>query len=360
MDDGTGGGVSGAGSPARSTIVDAWLQPLADSACGENLEYDDEFREMEKAAIGRPPSQFEAEGVAPDWRAVLGHSQNLFERSRDLRVAIYWTRARLRLDGAATLPEGLRLIEGLLARFWDELHPVPDDGDAYARVNALNDMCSLAGMLGDLREALVLNDRSIGELRGRDVEVALGVLEPRSGDTAVSRSTVEQMLRDAAESNPALREFPQVALAKVAELQQLMRDRVGYAAAPELQPLVTVLTGIRDLMPGAREAASEVGAEGDGGGAAGEAGSRRGGSRGGLSGGIESRNDALRAIDIVCEYLERTEPTNPAQLLLRRARKLMDKNFVELVRELAPESLNEVARVMGISAEELSALQGQE
>ncbi len=63
---------------------------------------------------------------------------------------------------------------------------------------------------------------------------------------------------------------------------------------------------------------------------------------------------------MVCEYLERTEPTNPAQLLLRRARKLVNKNFVELVRELAPESLNEVARVMGISAEELSALQGQE
>ena len=30
-------------------------------------------------------------------------------------------------------------------------------------------------------------------------------------------------------------------------------------------------------------------------------------------------------------------------LLLRRARKLVNKNFVELVRELAPESLNEVA-----------------
>jgi len=30
------------------------------------------------------------------------------------------------------------------------------------------------------------------------------------------------------------------------------------------------------------------------------------------------------------------------------------------VRELAPESLNEVARVMGLSAEELSALQARE
>src|SRR5450755_5084160 len=101
MDDSTGGGVSGTGSPARPTIVDTWLQPLADSACGENLEYDDEFREMEKAAAGRPAGQFDPEGIPPDWRGVLGHAQSLFERTRDLRVAIYWSRARLRLDGAA-------------------------------------------------------------------------------------------------------------------------------------------------------------------------------------------------------------------------------------------------------------------
>ena len=82
--------------------------------------------------------------------------------------------------------------------------------------------------------------------------------------------------------------------------------------------------------------------------------------RDGLTGAIESRDDALRAIDMVCEYLERTEPTNPAQLLLRRARRLVNKNFVELVRELAPESLGEVARVMGISADELSAFPTQE
>jgi len=112
------------------------------------------------------------------------------------------------------------------------------------------------------------------------------------------------------------------------------------------------------VMPSAEGAASE-GEGGDGAGDADGDAPRRGGGRS-LSGSIESRNDALRAIDMVCEYLERTEPTNPAQLLLRRARKLVNKNFVELVRELAPESLNEVARVMGISAEELSAIQGQE
>jgi type VI secretion system protein ImpA len=357
MDDGTGGGGNGSGAPARPTIVDTWLLPLADSACGENLEYDDEFREMEKAAAGRPAGQFDPEAIPPDWRSVQEHAQSLFERTRDLRVGIYWSRARIHLDGAATLPEGLRLVEGLLSRFWDELHPLPDDGDAYARVNALTDMVSNAGLLGDLRESTVLSDRSIGEVRGRDIEIALGTLEPRSSDNAFSRSTVEEMLREGAQANPELRELAPAALAKVAELQQLMRDRVGYAAAPDLQPLTTVLSGIRDVMPasgGDEASAGEGVAEGDG-----DA-SRRGGSRAGLSGAIDSRNDALRAIDMVCEYLERTEPTNPAQLLLRRARKLVNKNFVELVRELAPESLNEVARVMGISAEELSALQSQE
>ena len=67
-----------------------------------------------------------------------------------------------------------------------------------------------------------------------------------------------------------------------------------------------------------------------------------------LSGGVHSREDALRAIDMVCEYLESAEPTNPAQLLLRRARRMINRNFLQLMKELAPDALSEVARVMGV------------
>jgi type VI secretion system protein ImpA len=343
----------------RPTIVDTWLEPLAGSSCGEDLEYDDEFREMEKAAAGRPPSQFEVNGVPPDWRAVLNHAQALFERTRDLRVAIYWSRAKLRTEGAATLEDGLRLVRGLLDRYWDDLHPRLDDGDAYARINALIDMSSPGGLLGDLRESLVINDRAIGELRGRDVEVTLGLLEPRSGESPPGRGQVEEMLRAATLAHPELRDFPAAALSRLEQLQQLMRDRVGYAAAPEFKSLLAALSGLRDLIPAAEGQARAVDSTAAGGETFAPSGSPRS-SRSGLTGAIDSRADAMRAIDMVCEYLERTEPTNPAQLLLRRARKLVNKNFVELVRELAPESLGEVARVMGISADELSAFQTQE
>ena len=360
MADGTGGRDSVAGDVAGSPIVDAWLEPLADPACGADLEYDDDFREIGKAAVGKPGTQFagDADAKPPDWRAVNNLAESMFERTRDVRVALFWARAQLHLEGAPTLPASLRLIHGLLERYWAELHPLPDGDDFFARVNALADMCTPAGLLGDLRDALIVVNRSIGELRGRDVEIALGTAEPRASDPAYSRSQVERMLRDAVAEEPALVAFPKSALDSIERIQELMRERVGYSSAPDLQPLVDMLSAVRDLMPeqGAKGAAgNDRAADGRDGAASEGASSGRAGGRVGLSGAIDTRADALRAIDMVCDYLERAEPTNPAQLLLRRARRLVNKNFLELVRELAPESLGEVARIMGMSADEVTS-----
>ncbi len=354
MDD----GLETSGQP---TIVDTWLEPLGDAACGDDLEWDNDFLEMTQAAAGKPGTQFsdDKDAVPPDWRAVQRFAEGLFERSRDVRVAIYWARAQVHLEGAVTLADSFRLVHGLLERYWDDVHPRPDDGDAYARVNALNDMASAAGLLGDVRNASLISNRAIGELRGRDVEVALGMLEPRDGDAGHGRIQIEQMLRDAAADDPALRLFPARAIGYLDKIDDLMRERVGYGSAPDLQQITALMKGIQGLMPGeAGEASGDAAGEFDAGsddtpGAAPAA--RRAGPRGGgLAGSVDSREDALRAIDLVCAYLERTEPTNPAQFFLRRARKLVDKNFLELVRELAPESLDQVARIMGVSSDEIS------
>jgi type VI secretion system protein ImpA len=228
------------------------------------------------------------------------------------------------------------------------VHPLLDDGDAYARVNALNDMCSPAGLLGDLRESLVLANRTIGEIRGRDIEVANGTLEPRPTDPGYGRSQIEQMFADAVAADPGLSGLAPASTHYIARLQDLMRERVGYASAPDLAPLAVAVEGVAAVMPAAPDDETEAGSA-DG------AAPRAAGGRSGLPGVIETRADALKAIDMVCDYLERAEPTNPAQLLLRRARRLVNKNFLELVRELAPDSLGEVARIMGMSPDEVAS-----
>jgi type VI secretion system protein ImpA len=231
---------------------------------------------------------------------------------------------------------------------------VPDDGDAYARVNALNDMCSATGLLGDLRSALIISNRSIGELRGRDVEIALGRLEARDDESPPGKSQIEDMLRDAVADEPALARLAPQSLGTLEQLGELMRDRVGYDSAPDLQPLIDAVSGIGGLMPSAHGDGSADRGDSLSGDSSDEGAPMRSSGRG-LGDQIDSREDALRAIDMVCEFLERTEPTNPAQMLLRRARRLVNKNFLELVRELAPEALAEVARIMGVPPDELGS-----
>jgi type VI secretion system protein ImpA len=343
---------------AAPTIVDTWLEPLSDGSCGADPEYDNDFQvELTKAVNGKPGDQFSPEGEPPNWRAARSLCESIFERCRDVRVAIAWARAMVNTEGALSVADSLRLVHGLLERHWDTVHPMPDDGDAYARVNALNDMCTPAGLLGDLRQALVVRNRTIGEVRGRDVEIALGMLEPRSDDPQYGKGQIQQIFAAAADADPDLRGFATRARGHLDKLNDLMREKVGYSSAPTLTPLIEFFQAVESLMPG------ELGNTGNllhdagitdasAGAPAPRARSSSAAAGPGLSGSIDTRLDALRAIDMVCEYLERTEPTNPAQLLLRRARKLVDKNFLELVREFAPQSVEEVARILGVSPEE--------
>ena len=66
-----------------------------------------------------------------------------------------------------------------------------------------------------------------------------------------------------------------------------------------------------------------------------------------VGGQISTREEAVRILDLVCSYLERHEPSNPAPLLIRRAQRLMTKNFVEIVRDLMPDSLSNLERLAG-------------
>ncbi|MDI1261239.1 type VI secretion system protein TssA [Aquabacterium sp.] len=351
-------------STGERTIVDDWFEPLPDlaSPCGEDLEYDNSFLELAQAAQGKPETQF-APAEPPDWRAVHDISQSLFERTRDLRVAMLWARAHIQIHGFSAVPDALRLQLGLLDRFWDTLHPRPDpdDGDAYARLNVLALLGEVEGMVGDVRSALVIQNRSIGELRVRDIEVMMGKYPPRDGETPMTRHQVEQMLVAATAQNAELPGQVTAALANLKALSSLLNDHVGIERAPDVRALHNLISLVKQVMPTAgagNDADADAGAEAE---AGADASSSSNGSPApraagkGLTGVVESRADALKAIDMVCDYLERTEPTNPAQLLLRRARRLINKNFLQLMRELAPDALNEVARIMGVDPESIQS-----
>lgn len=334
------------------SMVDGWLQPLdEEKPCGDDLEYDNEFLELNKAAMGKPETQF-GPGEPPNWRDVREMAEALLGKTRDLRVALLWVRAVVNLNGFAAFPAGLRLLEGLQSNFWEHLHPLPDpdDGDTYARANAVAMLPLSDGLLGDLRQSFLFRHRSVGELRFRAVEIGLGLFPPKEDEDVLTRDQLAQMLSSAVTQLPDLPDQLQLAQTHLAALSALMNDRLDASNAPDLKPFVTMIRHVQGLLPTADFQDTESAGDQD---EVSSAASSNGGPR--ISGAVQSREDALRAIAMVCEYLERTEPSNPAQLFLRRASRLINQNFLQLMKELAPEALNDVARVMGVDPETITS-----
>lgn len=339
--------------------VSAWLEPLSGDTgpCGPDLEYDNDFLAITQAAAGKPESQF-GPAEPPDWRSVSDLADSMFERTRDLRVAILWLRAQMHLQGYVALSPGLALLIGLIDAHWENVHPLPDpdDGDPYARVNALTLLRETEGLIGDLRDARLVDDRSIGQVNVRAVEVALGLSPARGGESDIGKGPLSQMLAAAVARQPELRTLALQAVALARQMMSVLNDKLGAGVAPDLRPTYAIISGVVSLMP------AEAGEEGSGDEQVGEGGSdapaAAGAARRGLSGAVTSREEAIRAIDLVCEYLERAEPTNPAPLFLRRARQLVSHNFLQLMKVLAPDSLAEVARVVGVDPDTVESPDG--
>lgn len=333
--------------------VDAWLLPLPSGSgpTGPDLEQDSDYLALAKAMAGKPEGQIGEAAVPPDFRAALGLAESLLNRTRDLRVASAWVRAALRQEGIAALSEGLRLLSALMETFGAQLHPVPDtgvdEGDSplYARANELATLPQAAGLLGDLRQAVLLSDRVLGPVRSRSVELSLGTLQPRANETVLDREQLTQFF-SVAPGSPDLRDVLEHSQTRLRDLARVCQEQLGPQESPRLDPLVAMLSATLSLMP-KREAKIEA-LTPDSPKQPSSVEVTTVASKHGALNIIQSRADAIRAIDLVCEYLERVEPANPAPLLLRRAKGLLDKNFLQLMNVFAPTAMEGVAKLMGI------------
>jgi type VI secretion system protein ImpA len=324
-----------------------------DPPCGPNLEYDAAFLALEQQAQGKPEQQFGDTVIAaeePQWDAVRQAAVALLARSKDVRVAVYLVRALLSTDGLAGLNVGLKLVHQLLDRYWDCVHPQldpDDDNDPTMRLNALAPLVDSETMLRELRRVPFIRSRTLGQVLVRDVEVALGKLPAPPDGPTLSQDQVESMARAAATENPEALEAVREAAQTLRGLHGMLVEKLGGERALDVRPLASVLSPLVNVCNTALSATAptEMLVADEGGGAPGAGGAPQ------LSGEVRTREDAIRLLDRVCDFLERQEPTNPAPLLIRRAKRLMTMSFVDIINDMAPESLVQVRNIAGIRDE---------
>lgn len=337
----------------------------AEEVCGQNLEYDATFLELERVAKGKPEVQYGktiTPAEPPDWKQVRALCLQLLENSRDLRVAVFLTRALLALQGIRGFAAGIHLIELFLAERWDCVHPQldpDDDNDPTVRINTLSALCEASTVLKDLRSAWLITSRAQGRFSLRDIEIATGESEAPAGETPVALSLIVGAFTEAdpeeiQDTFAALER----AFTSTARIDSILSDRVGASQSLDLRDLSKMLKRARNFFLARMEQGSDhadltdnvgdVGVSTDNDSTAQLGGNPRPRAAAkAISGEIGSREDAIRMLDKICAYYTEHEPASPVPLLLLRAQRLAKMNFLELMRDMAPDSLSQIYAISG-------------
>jgi len=343
-----------------STIdIESLLAPVsAAQPAGEDLEYDPDFRALTEAAAGTPEQQMGGTLVPagePDWRQVLALGKALMLRSKNLRVAVLITRGLLDKDGLPGLNAGLELMRELVDRFWADLYPaldVGDNNDPMERMNVVADLAHPDTLLSQLRAVPLIRSRVFGPITWRDIEVAEGRVKARPNTKPLDRTAIDGAFQecDLAEL-AAVTAAADAARTTLRALNQDVAAQVDASQTPDLTPLAGLLTQIHAVLQthlAPRQPAAEVAAPApinpeD------PAASGTAAPAARAPGQIGTRDDVVRTLDLICDYYSRCEPSSPVPLLLKRARRLATGNFVDILRDLAPDALPQIEKVCGIA-----------
>jgi type VI secretion system protein ImpA len=335
----------------------------AESPCGEDISADQSYLTLEhliqaKQADGGMLGREEGAGE-PNWLEIRDKSVELLQRSKNLRVAMYLTLAILKLEGIAGLRDGLSLIHELLERFWDQLYPRLDPDDAYDPLERINILLSLSppsiSISGQdpmkfkqrLMEVPLCNSSRMGRFDFRCIQIAKGVLsvpdDQKAGipdmsviDAAFQDTTTEELL--------ATSQAAQEAIEHLTAITDVFSKRAAQGQTPDLSGFEAILKNISKCIQ------EYLAKRGHGVIMEQDTIIEENKSERSFTGGINSPQEAVLALEKICQYFEKHEPSSPVPLLLRRAQRLVSKSFVEVIGDFCPEAMRQIEMIGGLSS----------
>ena len=320
--------------------------------CGEDLDesvdfdtlraaFDDNFpidSGVSRLADGEPgPPQV-------DWRELFDKIETLCGQTKDLWLAVSYARCGFTRSDPDIVAQGLEFTARLLEEQWDDVHPVIDDPNGRVRAPIFEDIARRGAFAMPFLELpLVMGSRSslkAGQLL--DAHENGG-----ASDSFVEvRMTLDQLDDD---SKQAVAVQLRGMLDCIARIETVLRER-NAGNVPDFSTVRDTIQMVEEAyltLAGLQAEASEdePGAAED---VADDAAMVAGGSAGGpaFGGAVKSRDDVIRALGAIEQYYTRAEPGHPMRLAMGRLRSWVNKDFMEILEDIAPRSLDEVKSVL--------------
>lgn len=330
------------------------LVPVSeDSPCGEDLEYDPHFLQLERDVQGQPERIMGDAVLAaepPQWRSIGQQSEQLLQRSKDLRIACFLLQSTLAMEGLAGLAGSLDLIRQLLLQHWTDLHPRLDADDHNDPTLRLNALMALAAdpTVNLLRETPLVSSRVFGSISVRAAANASG-LQHFQGESL----TGEQLNAAFQDADPEQLQASREALERARDalqgIEQVLGDQLGVGQGINFDALDRQLKLAQQILGADPVVAAEQGTANPPQGAEPIAVESSAPAR--VSGDINHRDDVLQQLQRILDYYARHEPSSPIPLLLNRARQLVNADFAAIVRNLIPDGMSQFENLRGPDAE---------
>jgi type VI secretion system protein ImpA len=309
--------------------LDLLLQPFEGKRCGDDLSFSPLFDEIQEARRSDDPFLKQGDWVSQlkeaDWPELVRLcSDALASRAKDIRLAAWLTEGWGRTRGLAGLADGYRLLASLCEDYWDEIHPLPEDGDFELRIGSLDWLLSQSERL--VRDIPITDSAqgcfSFADLASAQSLAAALERNPDDRELLVRSGRITMSAFDAARRDTPSTFFvsglAQVESARGA-LEEFARV-IGERLAPEGPVFEGVRRALTDVDDTFRRFAGST---------ARDAG-RMSGSGSGTSSaspspvgagedGIRTRAEALVRLREIAAFFRRTEPHSPVAYLADKA-----------------------------------------
>ena len=323
--------------------VESLLQPLGeDQPCGPSLVYEPAYLELNQ--LVEQPADAEK---GQEWGKIRSKAIDLLGQTKDLRLALQVARAGLNTDGFPGYRDGLALFAGLIEGFWPVVHPrLDEDGDATERVMLVQTLCHPTELFA-LKNCPVVS-AGAGTFSLRDIQMAHGKMPVPEGGAAPDPALVDAAFREC-----PVEDLQETALALaesidcVRRLDKALTEALGSGASPDVLPLTKAIQEVRTVVDERLSLRAGGGIEEPAGSDAGGETVATAAAPAQAGGPVRSRQDVMRALDDIIRYFERSEPSSPVPILLRRAQRLVDKSFLDILRDLAPDGIKQAELFRG-------------
>ena len=332
---------------------DQFLAPISpDKPCGEDLSNSQDYIELDTLVDGTPETQFSA-AIPPDWKTVYARCTDLLAKSKNLRVAVVLCLAALKREGWVGGAAALDMTAKMMRQYWDTMYPLLDPEDKNNPIERFNILDALNNPIGTyedtfayiqtLNEAPLTNSARIGKF-------SYAVTQPDfKGENAPNPAQIDAAFLDTPKEELAATSAAiDQAIAAVNDMAAYLGQIAGEMPSPSFDNLLAELGKIRKYMDSRLQLANPGGSEqatGDSSVSGDEVPVQGSGPSGG--GAIRSRADVEDAIQRICDFYARSEPSSPLPLLLQRAKRLVRSDFLNIIEELTPEAVTQMKTVTG-------------